>query len=322
MPSTVSLAATRAKIYSADVWREGFEMSMFSKFASEKGDNAIKVKMDLTKTKGDSIVIPLAMKFTGAGVTSDATLEGNEEAQNYYSQEVTVLQRRWGWRDTGENDNQKITYSMREEAKHFLAGRYADYLDDTWMTNMAASPTAGEIVWTGSVTSIVSIAATDKLTLATIQKAKRKCKIHSPIVEPIMIDGKPHFVFLAHTYAMRDLWTDTEFLNAHYYANLRGDKNPLISGAEVLIDGVLIYDFERVPWATDGASSAYVAYNMLLGKNSAVHAVAKPMFWREKTFDYENQHGIAVGTIDVIAKSKFNSKDFGVIHCPTGAAAE
>lgn len=90
MPSTVSLAATRAKIYSADVWREGFEMSMFSKFASEKGDNAIKVKNDLTKSKGDSIVIPLAMKFTGAGV-SDATLEGNEEAQNYYSQEVTVL---------------------------------------------------------------------------------------------------------------------------------------------------------------------------------------------------------------------------------------
>jgi N4-gp56 family major capsid protein len=322
MANTTAPAAHVAKIWSAEVWQEGLEQSFFKKFMSEKGDNVIKVYKDLQKDKGSAITIPLVMKLSGVGVASDATLEGAEEAMTYYDQTITVHQQRWGVRIEGAETEQKVTFNMREQAKWGLRTRFSDYLDDTLMTVLSASPTATEIKWTGTVTTVASIAATDKLTLSTIQGAKRKARMHSPIVEPIMVEGKPHYIFLAHPYAIRDLWLDTEFLNTHYYANLRGDKNPLISGADIMVDGVLVYDYERVPWATDGASSAYVAYNMLLGKNAACHAIAKPMFWREKMFDYENEAGFAVGYIGAIAKSKFNSLDFGIIHCPTGAAAE
>jgi N4-gp56 family major capsid protein len=274
------------------------------------------------KNPGDTMTIPLAMQLSADPILGDATAEGNEEAQSMYDQSVTVQQKRFPWRSEGMNEEQKSAYDVREQAKWALGQRIAVYEDTLWFTKMATSMTSTEIVWTGSNTAVNTIAATDKLTLANIQKAKRKAEMHAPLVEPIMVDGKPLYIFFAHTYAMRDLWTDSSFLNAHYYANLRGDKNPLISGAEVLIDGILIYEHTRVKLATDGAASANVAYNFLAGKNCGVKAEAKAPFWKEKWFDYDNQLGILVGTHNVIEKTKYNSKDYGVIHVPTGGAAD
>lgn len=322
MSTTTVPANLQAKIYLAETLKEAKSKSFLNMFISEKGDSLVKLRKDPAKNPGDTMYIPLAMQLSADPILGDATAEGNEESQTMYEQSVTVQQKRFPWRSEGMNEEQKAAYSVREQAKWALGERIAVYEDTQFFTKMGTTLTSGEVVWTGSNTAVGTIAASDKLTLATIQKAKRAAKMHSPMIEPIMVDGKPLYIFFAHTYAMRDLWTDSAFLNAHYYANLRGDKNPIISGAEVLIDGVLIYEHNRVKWTTDGASSARVAYNFLAGKNCAVKAEAKAPFWKEKWFDYDNQLGILVGTHNTIEKSKYNSHDYGAMLVPTGAAVD
>ena len=321
--STTSVPANlQAKIYVAETMKEAKAKSFLEKFISEKGDSLVKLRKDPSKSAGDTMTIPLAMQLSADPILGDATAEGNEESQTMYDQTVTVQQKRFPWRSEGMNEEQKAAYSVREQAKWALGERIAVYEDTQFFNKIGTTLTSGEVVWIGGNTAVGTFDATDKLTLASIQKAKRAAKMHSPMVEPIMVDGKPLYIFFAHTYAMRDLWTDSAFLNAHYYANLRGDKNPIISGAEVLIDGVLIYEHTRVKRAADGASSAYVSYNFLAGKNCAVKAEARAPFWKEKEFDYGNQLGILVGTHNTIEKSKFNSHDYGVINVPSSAAAD
>lgn len=325
MSLTSATANLTAKLWASKTFDEAVKASYFNKFISESGDNVIHKYNDLSKNKGDAITIPLIMNLSGVGKSGDDVLEGYEEAITMYDFTVTVNQIRNAVRLAGEMTEQKLAFDLRMKAKNVLKQWFSDYLDNTLMTNLAASPTAGETLFAGTATATGTIAATMYLTTTLITKAKRTAMLHAPKVAPLKVEGKDAYILLAHPYAVRDLKAnDTVWQNANYYAQERGNDNPILSGAVGMFDGVYVYEYERVPTGLDGGSSANVCYNMLLGKQAAVWAVAKPMFWKEKTgqfaFDYENSVGFATGYIGAIAKSKFNSKDYGIIHVQTGGA--
>ncbi len=308
------------KLWSKDLWYEVQEELFFKRFTSEGADSIIQKKTDLKKERGDQITIPLLMKLSGSGITGDSTLEGNEEQMTFYDMAVTVDQVRNAVRISGRMEEQKAAVDMRTAAKTALKTWMVEYLEKRFFTTLGTSPTSSRVLYGGDATIPGEIVAADKLTTALISKGKRKAMMASPKIRPLKVDGKDYYVMVVHPYAARDLKTDSAWLAAQQYANVRGEKNPLFDGSLGVWDGVALWEHPFVRLTTDGASGANCCFNTILGAQAGAWAVAKEPFWEEDDFDYKNQVGFATGVIDGFSKSVFNSQDFATITIVTGGA--
>ena len=309
------------KIWAAKVWTEAKKASYFDKFCATDGSNIVHVNKDLTKAKGDKVNFGLQMNLAGAGVTGNTTLAGAEDVLTTYDFGVTVAQVRNAV-VRYDADDQKSPYAVLPMIKNALVQWYADYQDNKLITVLSASPTAGEFTSTASAGTEVAIVDGDKLTCAAISLAKRKALKHAPKVKPLKIDGQEKYIMLIAPEAARDLKADTVWQNAQQYANIRGNDNPIFSGALGEFDGVVLYEYERVSITTTGASSANVAHNLMLGQQAACYAVAREMYPIEHTDDYGNVKGNGVAALIGIAKSKYNSHDYGTMQVMSGAKAD
>lgn len=315
-------AALVPKIWTKKVWHEGLKESFFDKFTALDGSNVVHKNKDLTGVKGDAVTFGLMMNLSSDGVEGNrATLTGNEEALNIYDFTVqTQLVRNAVSRY--EADDQKTQYDMLKEIKGALKQWLADWQDNKLIAKLSASPTAGETLYASSAGSQASITANDKLTTTLISRAKRKAQMHGPKVQPIKVDGMDKFIMLVSPWAARDLKDDAKWLAAQQNANVRGSKNPIFTGALGEYDGVILYEYERVLNDKTGASSANVCHNLLLGKQAACFAVSRPAKHIKQVDDYGNVEGNGIAFYSAIEKSKFNSKDYGVINVMTGGVVE
>lgn len=313
------------QLWSKKVWADA-EKELYFKvhgFIGEGEDSIIQKKTNLAKNPGDTDTFPLVMKLSGNGITGDSTLEGNEESLTDYYMTVSIDQIRHGVRLAGKLEEQKAAYSLREQAKSKLKTWLAEYLNDLMFTTLGTSPTTNrKFLCSADHSTVGTLDSTDLLTTAYISEIKRKAMLASPKIRPVTIKGKKHYVMVVHPYVARDLKLDEKWLNAQKDANLRGEDNPLFSGALGVWDGVILHEHESVLRDTDGASSAYVAYNLFMGCQAGVWEVAKEPFWKEKEFDYQNQVGFATGLIHGFKKSVFNSEDYGLITAVASAAAD
>lgn len=306
------------KLWARKVWREGLKESYFEKFTSTDGKNVVHRNNDLKQAKGDKVTFGLAMNLTGAGVVGTrATLKGKEDQLSIYDFSVPVdLIRNAVTRY--EAEDQKSPYDNLPLIKSALTQWLSDYLDDTLMTKLSANPTAGEVMYAASAGTVAGTTATDKLTCSLISAARRKAKMHAPKVNPIKIDGQDKYVMLVSPWAARDLKDDPVWQAAQQNANVRGDKNPIFSGALGEYDGVVLYEYERVVTANSGASGATINRNLLLGTQAACFGVASEPRRISQTDDYGNVQGNGISIMAGIEKSKYNSKDYGVIQVITG----
>jgi N4-gp56 family major capsid protein len=113
-------------------------------------------------------------------------------------------------------------------------------------------------------------------------------------------------------------------------AAAQGQGNPIFSGALGEYRGVVMHSHRNVVRFSDYGSGTNLpaARALFLGAQAAAIAfgngggetVAR-YSWKEELFDFQNQLGVAAGSIFGIKKSVFNSKDFGVIACDTYAIA-
>lgn len=133
---------------------------------------------------------------------------------------------------------------------------------------------------------------------------------------------------------------DQDFLANIRSAGMRGDKNPIFSGAITTVDGLVIHEFRHVfntQGAEEGSSSeaGRPGYKwgssastdgqrvILMGAQALGMADLSSPYWNEDTWDYDNQHGIAVGKMMGFLKPQFHSiytgeeEDFGVICIDT-----
>ena len=311
------------KVWAKKVWHEGVKDSYFDKFTAMDGSNVVHQNKDLTNVKGDSVVFGLMMNLSGAGVEGNrATLTGNEEALNIYDFTVnTQLVRNAVSRF--EADDQKTQYDMLKEIKGALKQWLSDWLDNKLIIKLTTNtPNPTETVYASAANTVSSTTANDKLTTALISRAKRKAMMHAPKVQPIKVDGMDKYIMLVSPWAARDLKDDPKWLAAQQNANVRGSKNPIFTGALGEYDGVILYEYERVSLSNGGASSANVCYNLLLGKQAACFAVARPAKHIEQTDDYGNVAGNGIAFYGAVEKTKFNGKDYGTIQVITGGVKE
>lgn len=310
------------KVWAKKVWHEGVKDSYFDKFTAMDGSNVVHQNKDLTTVKGDSVVFGLMMNLTGSGVEGNRQkLSGAEDTLNIYDFTVqTQLVRNAVSRF--EADDQKSQYDMLKEIKVVLKQWLSDWLDNKLISKLSYNPSNGEVLYASAAGTQSSITANDKLTTTIISRAKRKAMMHAPKVQPIKVDGMDKYIMLVHPWAARDLKDDSKWLAAQQNANIRGSKNPIFTGALGEYDGVILYEYERVQTGNIGASSANVCQNLLLGKQAACFAVARPAKHIEQTDDYGNIAGNGIAFYGAVEKTKFNGLDYGIINVMTGGVVE
>ena len=317
-PNLVQKALAKA------TWEAGIHKAFFEKFTGTDAGSIVQVKEELKKEKGDSINIPLLMPLSGAGVTGDNTLEGNEEALIYRDFSVSLDQLRNAVRLTGKFDEQKTQINMRQDAKAALSDWLATTIDKKIFDVLSTDPTASRVVYGGSATSVDAITADSVFNTALIGKAKRLAMAdEDTMVKPVRINGADYYVMVIDQYQARDLQNDDKWLEAQQHANVRGEQNPIFTGALGMYNGVVIHQCNRVK-REDNATKIKVSHGLLLGAQAAVMAVGNDPEWNEDTFDYKNQTGFEFGRIFGIAKSqfKFNGTDltdFGCINVITSS---
>lgn len=295
----------------------------FSKFIGDTFESMI-VSKSMPEGKGKDMTFGL-VGYTGTAVTGDSALESNE--QNLTSNEVVVTtsQRRFGVINAGNFDDSKVLYDFRTEALSQLKRQYAEDHDAQIFDKLTITSGAGAFLRADDSASVyaasdpkANLAATDLATPSDISKLKKMAMLgttKSYKMKPIRVEGKDYYVLLLHPEAAYDLAQDSTWRNAQQYANIRGEDNPIFSGALGVYDGVIVHEHEGITTAADGGGGS-VAYarNLFLGAGAACHAKVDEMSWVEKTFDYGNKLGIAAGQIYGVARSTFDSKDYAVMQ--------
>ena len=343
------------KLWSKKLFAEVLKESFYGELMGEGSDKVIQIKSETSKQAGDQITVGLRMQLSGAGVQADGTLEGNEEALTTYSDAVLINQLRHAVRSAGKMSEQRVPFSVRDEARMGLQDWWTDRIE-TWFFNQVCGNTAqSDTRYTGNQAAIAPTASTgwlytsvDHTTDATLDSTDKfdsltyidsavvLAKTNSPAIRPATVRGRKCYVLFMHPLQVRDLkqassgqtWMDIQ--RALVEGGFKGENDsPIYKGGSMVgyYNGVLMLESTRVPYGVSATTTAEtdVRRAVLCGAQSALFAHgqkngAGEMSWTEELFDYGNQLGVAAGMIAGMKKTVFNSKDFGTIVLSSYAA--
>lgn len=189
-----------------------------------------------------------------------------------------------------------------------------------------------------SAAGTTSLAATDLITPALISRLRVMAQTASPKVLPLNIGGEEKYLLLVHPWQAYDLKRNAEFVQAQREALPRSEDHPIFKSGQMVgeWDSVLIIQHDFVPFlnvsvagnsfrgAATGTDCAVDCFRaILMGRQAVGYAKAKNLKkeWVEKTFDYDNEFGVATSLLGGIQKLVFNSKEYGVFVLDTAATA-
>ena len=336
------------KAWAKNTWDFGKKESYFSKFMGHSFDSIIQIQEDLSRGKGTSIEVSLLMPLNGAGVIEDKQMENNEEKMNYRSCTVYLSRVRNAVRLEGKFEEQKTQEKMRTDMRKVLSAWLARYFDLSIFAVLTGTqppfetrpgqtlelpytieaPTADRILYAGSATSEASITASDVFDTTLIGKARRMAQEDElTAVKPIRVDGRETYVMVIDPYQARDLRRDPKWIEAQEYANIRGESNPIFSGAMGVYEGVVIHECLRVGRTQTGSGNATVGHALFLGAQACILAEGTAPTWVEEEFDYKNKLGVSIDRMFGLKKAQFkydgkNWTDFGVINVLTSSAGD
>ncbi len=342
--------ALAVKLWSKKLSVEVLKETEIADYMGEDDNSLWQIKTETQKSAGDKITHGLRMQLTGTGVQGDGTLEGNEEQLTTYSDSIYIDQLRHAVRSGGKMSEQRVPFSVRQEALAGLKDWWVDRLAVSAFNQLAGNTGATDTRFTGNQVTIGPTATTnwiysssshttdatldssDTLTLSVIDRCIAKAETNTPAIRPIMIRGVKHYVLFVHPYQAYQLRTTTstgQWLDIQKAAMQGGEitKNPIFSGALGMYNNCIIRKDYRVPLGATtttpittvrraifcGAQSLCISFGQDGGPNK--------FSWVEELFDYKNQLGVSAGTIFGVKKTVFNSVDFGTIVVSSYAAA-
>jgi len=344
--------ALAVKLYAKRLSAEVLKSTEIADYIGKDDNSLWQLKDETSKQAGDQITYGLRMQLSQAGVQGDATLEGNEEALTLYSDSLLIDQLRFGVRSAGKMTEQRVPWSIRDEALSGLKDLWVDRMatcafnqlagnvaqTDTRFTGNQATvaPDANHQIWSGSgATSDQTLDASDVLTLADIDRCIERSKTLTPAIRPIMIKGKPHYVLFIHPYQEYNLRQSAAAAGSWYdiqKAALQGGdltSSMLMKGGLGVYNNTIIRVDSRVPLGCNSSTSVAVASTrraIFCGAQSLAISFGRDngpakFTWVEKLFDFDNQLGVAAGCIFGTKKVRFNSLDFSTIVVSSYAAS-
>lgn len=334
------------KLWAKKLIREALKETFVSRFMGSGSSSLVHVKSEMNKAAGDRIRFGLRVQLTGAGVQGDATLEGNEEALTTYYDDLTINQLRHAVISQGKMSEQRVPFSVRDEAMSGLKDWLADRFDTSFFNQIGGNTGQADTKYTGNIATIApssgrwlfsdgthtteaSLSTTDVFQLSFIDRAVTTAKVSTPLIRPIKVNGKDHYVMFLHPYQVHALRTDATSGRITWYdaqkARIQGGdtgqgENPIFNGALGEYNGVVLHESTRIPTVV-----ANVYRSVFCGAQAAVMGFGQGNDesgdWVEKLFDYDNQLGVKAGSIFGLKKTVFNAVDFGTIVMSTRAVA-
>lgn len=342
------------KRWSEKLTREALKRTYINRFIGTTSSSLIHKKTEVSKGAGDRITVGLRMQLSGSGVQGDDTLEGNEEQLTTYSDNVFINQLRHAVRSKGKMSEQRVTFSVREEAMDALADWYADKMDTAFFNQIAGNSAETDTRLTGNQATTApagtnrsiffaasgtmhaletSVSTTDTFQLTILDRAVAVAKTATPLIRPVKVNGEDFYVAFLHPYQVYNLRTDATAARVTWYdaqkARIQGGQtgesaNPIFSGALGVYNNVVLHESTRVPTGLSNTSSRRAVFcgaqAALIAFGQSQSADDEPA-WREELFDYGNQLGVAARKIWGLKKAVYNSTDFGTIVLTTYAVA-
>ena len=337
MANTTSATGLTVQQWDDKFFTEYVQDNPFSRYMGTDENSIIQVNEDLTKKKGDSITFALVNRLTNAAVTGSNTLEGNEEAMDSRSHQLTINQRRNAVR-VPAFENQKSAIDLRQAARATLMtwamedtrdliidagysingtayGSVSEANKDAWLVDNADRVLFGAAKSNNSANdhsaSLANVDSTnDKLTSGALSLMKRIALTASPKVRPIRVEGmnKRFYVAFVHPFVMRDLKADSTITNAQRDVVIRNQNNKLFEGGDVEWDGIIVHEVDDMPILSGvGNSSIDVSPVYFCGAQAFGQGWGKR--WQSKTeeFDYGDKHGVATRAWYGVDKLTFGS---------------
>ena len=336
-------APEAVKLWRKQLFEEALKATWVGKFMGEGSDSILQVLDDTGKSPGDRVTTTLRMQLNSDGIIGDGTLEGNEEALITYTDNLLINQLRNAVRSGGKMSDQRIPWSVREEAQTGLSDWFASRFDFGFFNQVCGNVAQTSINYTGLNSAIApdtghrvapasghatdqTLAPGDEMSLAIIDTAVATAKLATPVIRPIMVDGEAKYVAVLHTNAVTQMRTNTgtgQWLDIQKAA-VTGDgskNNPIYTGALGEYNGVVLHESTRIPLgvnSTTGVAVTNTRRNVLLGAQAAVIGFGQgqsmeAMDWTEELFDYGNQLGVAAACIFGLKKSQYNAADYGTM---------
>jgi len=311
-----------AQQWASKWWREAKTESYFygHGFIGPSYRNDIIVEFpDLMEKQGYQLTWGQIRDLSGAGVTGDSMMEGNEEVPVTYDDAITLDQRRNAIRTQGKlSDQYPSDKGVREWATDLLRQWKADTIDQDFFTALGTSPT--KAIYGGDATTTATIESGDYFTTTLASKFRTYARKATPLIEAKSIMGKKYLVIVIAPDQNFDVKTkDAAWSQANREAMARGKDNPIFHNAAWVWDNCIVHEHERVAlsttWGSGGATDGATALGM--GVSSGAIAYAKKKIWNEKTFDYGNKVGFCIGSIYGVSKAVFNSSDNAVVAIRT-----
>lgn len=333
-------------VWSRDVWSAARDQ-MFIKNFIGTGQNALIQRItELTKTeKGEKVLMHLVADLVEDGVIGDNEREGNEEAMQSYSQEITIDLLTHSVRNKGKLADQKTVINFRAMGKDRLAFWLANRCDQLAFLTMAgisyafknngaprvgspfpnlafaadvSAPTSKRALMfdgtslAASVTGNITTAFVPKYTMIVDLIAYAK----EHYIKPLKSGGKDYFVLFVHPQTLAALKKDPDYQRAVVaVATKAGLDSPWFTGATVTVDGAVIHEHNLV-YNTKGAASGSKwgsgglvngTRTMLCGAQALGMADLGAPEWTEKLFQYDSQQGINIDKMMGLLKPKFYS---------------
>ena len=337
--------------------KEALKKTQAMQYMGSGTNSLIQLKTELSKAEGDRIRFGLRAQLSGDGVSGDDTAEGNEEALETYSQDVLIDQLRHSVRSKGKMSEQRVPFTVRDEARDGLADWWAARLDSWFFNVVTGNTSVSDVRYTGMQAAVApdadhlvtptatsatnsnleaSLSATSVATfsLAILDKAAERAKMAKNALRPIRIGGDDYLVAFVHPWQVTAMRTNTntgQFLDIQKaaMAGSNATGNPIFTGALGVYNGIILKESTRVPIISTtqvtASATAGVARAVLCGAQSACIAFGRgygsaTMSWVEELFDYKNQLGVLAGCIGGMVKTRFNGSDFATVVLSTYAS--
>lgn len=285
------------KLWSRKLMREALKQTWASRFMGSDSNSLIQIKDDTSKGPGDRIRTILRMQLTGAGIQGDGTLEGNEEALVTHTDDLLINQLRHAVRSAGKMTEQRIPFSVREEARMGLQDWWADRFD-TWFMNQvsgnsaqtdtkytgnnaAVAPDSAHHIFANSHASEATMTATAsaQFSLSLIDQAVLKARTLTPVVRPVRTSAGDKYVMFITPEQHYDLRRDTNTLQWGdiQKAAMQGGNitnNPIFTGALGEYNGVVLHEAFRLP-RTQSTGGSQVGRAVFCGAQSVTMAFGR-----------------------------------------------
>ncbi len=344
----------------ADVSRQAYWQK---KFMGSSPDAPLPVQRltHLENDAGDKINFDLSLQLKMEPVEGDDVLEGQEEDLKFYTDTILIDQMRGGVNTGGRMTRKRTLHDLRKVARtrqaewwvrvfdelHFMyasgaRGINSDFIFKSTYTGFAGNtldaPDADHIMYGGAASSKATVAATDKMDLAAIDKLKAKAEMMGggtegiPALQPINVDGEEAYCLVMNPWQEYDLRTATGtggWLDLQKaMATKLGNASPITKGGLGMHNNVVLHSHKGIIRFSDYGAGGNVAAAraLFLGRQALAVAFGSSggdtrFDWHEEARDNGNQAVITTSAIFGVKKTRFNSKDFGVIALDTAAKA-